>query len=90
MFPFFPSIYPEENFHGSIGRYHYYTGSGSNLETIRETLGPRKTNCCVEVPSGLEFFAQKYEFYESDYLINKHTLLPLFIPFLTSELFVVR
>ena len=48
-------------------------------------FGSRKKNCCVEVPSNLEFFAQKYEYCDSNYLINNHTLLPLFISFLTSE-----
>lgn len=85
MLPFFPNLYPEELIYGGVGRYHYYSGNITANKTTKETLGPQKVLCSIEVTSGMDYFASQYGFYNSDYFINNHSLLPLFLPFLSQK-----
>ncbi|AHF08371.1 hypothetical protein DESME_01020 [Desulfitobacterium metallireducens DSM 15288] len=87
---FFPTPYEDEDFKSLIYRYHirscnvnikYTLGELFNVKTHRVPHFPRNLNYLIERLTDNHSLT-------SDYLIQKHTLLALFLPFLSADVIV--
>lgn len=86
MFNFFPRLYEDELFYSIMSRYHRMSGSKNVRNSILELTGDRNARPSVFIPSHLEYTASEIRIKKinSEYLIQRHTLLPLFTPFMTK------
>ena len=83
---FFTDPYKDELLYSALARYHYYSGNIDFLDTIEECFGKRTVIPTLEIGSYLDVLAKNIGGkYTSDYLINKHTLLPYYLPFMPEE-----
>ncbi len=88
MLLFFTDPYEEEILYSTVARYHYYSGNVNYKDTLEEVFGSRTCIPSIALPSKLNFVSEQLKhnrLYETKYLINKHTLFPLYIPFLPLE-----
>ncbi|NRT78218.1 TnsD family Tn7-like transposition protein [Clostridium beijerinckii] len=84
---YFPEPYDDEILYSIISRYHYYIGKSNPKETIRELFGKRTNVATVELSCNISNICKTIDnsLYDEDYLINKHTNLPFYYPFLNSD-----
>lgn len=75
----FPTLMPGETVHSAVSRYHLLTGHVSASTSLVELFGYRTTSIACDFPSGL---GQLMALPGNAKLIEGHTLLPLFSPFL--------
>jgi len=85
---FFPSPYPDEHLYGIVGRYHQRAGNTSSKKTSLELFDAG--GMCVSVSNiyNLDSLCNKLSqdsLLTADYLIKKHTLLPLYSTFMSAE-----
>lgn len=90
MIPLFPAGYPEEIFYNICARFvaraHYPTG----VTAIQDLFGTR-TGAIVDIPSYLGHFVDALpmddgcKLFTVDSIIDDHSLLPFYGPFLTPE-----
>lgn len=86
MIHFFTDPYKDELIYSAISRYHFYTGNIDYKDTIEECFGKRTIIPSPEIGSPIENLAINIGGnYTADYLINKHTILPYYIPFLPVQ-----
>lgn len=87
MLHFFTDPYEEEILYSVISRYHYYSGNKDYKTTLQEILGDRNSIPTIALPTHLEYLEKelKNNKYTADYFIDNHSLLPVFLPFLSSE-----
>jgi hypothetical protein len=84
----FPDPYPDELLYSVCARYHtrmMYFSSG--YKTIQELFG-NTSGVTIDLPTRLEYLTTALppgHRYTVDYLIDRHTLLPFYSPFLTVE-----
>jgi len=84
----FPDPYPDELLYSVCARYHdrmMYFGSG--YTTIQELFGSN-SGVTIDLPTRLAYLTTALppgHRYTVDYLIDRHTLLPFYSPFLTTE-----
>ncbi|MBW4522818.1 MAG: TnsD family transposase [Scytolyngbya sp. HA4215-MV1] len=84
----FPNPYPDELLYSVCARYHdrmMYFGSGHT--TIQELFGS-SSGVTIDLPTRLAYLTTALppgHRYTVDYLLDKHTLLPFYSPFLTTE-----
>lgn len=84
---FFPTPYEDEDFKSLVYRYHTRSVNINMLETIEELFNI-KTHRVAHFPSNLDYLIEKLpsnHCFTSDYLIENHTLLALFLPFLSLD-----
>jgi hypothetical protein len=82
----FPQPFPDETIHSLAGRYHRLVANDSYRQTSYELFGRYSRTCGSTLPCGLAALSQRLGNQLSvNYLIQAHTLLPLFAPFLTSR-----
>ncbi len=70
-----------------FARYHYYSGNRSARVTLTELFGDRPALPSILFPSRLNHFSSQLfnDKYTSDYFIQKHTVLPYFLPFISKD-----
>lgn len=86
MIHFFTDPYEDELIYSAISRYHFYTGNLDYKDTIEECFGKRTIVPTLELGSPIEELAKNIGGkYTSDYLINKHTIMPYYKPFLSTR-----
>lgn len=78
----FPALMPNETIHSAVSRYHLLSGHASVLTSLVELFGNRATSIASDFPSGL---GQLMALPGNARLIEGHTLLPLFSPFLGTS-----
>lgn len=85
MLPFFPSPYPDELFYGICARYHQRSGHASVDHTLYDLFKNRMAAVSVELPIHIHSIIKNLHsrtLNTAEQLINAHTLLPLYRPFL--------
>lgn len=88
MIGFFPDPYPDELFYSICSRYHFRTKYKSKIYTVTELFGKNITPTPLWLPHHLGHFIEALPAghrYSVDRLIDKHTLVPLFGPFLPPK-----
>ncbi|MBD2048750.1 TniQ family protein [Coleofasciculus sp. FACHB-64] len=88
MVSFFPKPYPDEILYSVIARYHIRSGNTSPKITLQELFDSQTTAATVDLPSNLNNLIQNLQFisnYQVEDLIYKHTLYPLYSPFLPAN-----
>ncbi|MDR3579211.1 MAG: TnsD family Tn7-like transposition protein [Oryzomonas sp.] len=88
MLPFFPSPYPDELFSGICSRYHQRSGHTSIGETLRDLFDNRLATVTTDFPMNIRLVSEKLSPASKNtlpHLINAHTLLPLYLPFLPES-----
>lgn len=82
---FFPTPYEDEDFRSLTYRYHIRIGNINITKTIEELFNI-KTHRLAHFPRNLDYLAERLPeqlLLNSDYFIANHTLLALFLPFLS-------
>ena len=86
---YYPVAHEDELLYGLIGRYHVHTCSPSFKQTLLELFGARGLTAVVDLPAHLKRLHRRTSHMTrqsvSDILM-RHTLFPLFAPFLGPEL----
>lgn len=84
---FFPDPYPDEILYSTFARYHFYSGNKSYRDTLEELFGSGNIMPSVLFPSKIESVSRRIKNgkYLPDYLIQNHTLFPLYIQLQTFE-----
>lgn len=88
MLAYFPVAYDDELLYSLIARYHRHTCSPSFKQTIDELFGSKNYAAVIDLPAHLERLHQHTRHIcrqnVSDFLM-RHTLYPLFAPFLGPD-----
>lgn len=83
MIHFFTDPYKDELIYSAIARYHYYLGNIDYKDTLEEMFGSRTMIPSLEIGSNLDILAKNLgDKYTAEDIINKHTILPFYSPFL--------
>jgi len=88
MVSFFPQPYPDEILYSVIARYHIRSGNTSPKITLQDLFKSQTTVATVDLPSNLSNLIKNLQFisnYQVEELIYKHTLYPLYSPFLPAN-----
>ncbi|WP_409281784.1 TnsD family Tn7-like transposition protein [Pseudomonas defluvii] len=75
----FPALMPGETIHSAVSRYHLLAGNVCASTSLIELFGNRASSLTSDFPSRL---GELMKLPGADKLIDKHTLLPLFLPFI--------
>ncbi len=87
MLDFFTDPYKDELIYSTIARYHFYSGNVDYKDTIEECFGKRTMIATLEIGGNFEYLAKILgKRYSSDDLINKHTIMPYYEPFIDEQL----
>ncbi|MBN1063614.1 TnsD family Tn7-like transposition protein [Clostridium botulinum] len=87
MLDFFTDPYKDELIYSTIARYHFYSGNVDYKDTIEECFGKRTMIATLEIGGNFEYLAKVLgKRYSSDDLINKHTIMPYYEPFIDEQL----
>ncbi len=87
MVGFFPDPYPDELFYSVCARYHHRVRYRAHRSTAQDLFGAR-TVAAIDLPSSLNHLIAALppdHRYPVDQLIDNHTLLPFYAPFLPPE-----
>ncbi len=88
MIGHFPDPYPDELFYSVCARFSDHMQYPTVGAVARELFGTETINCAVDFPSRLDTLVSALPIghsYTVDILIDDHTLLPLYGPFLPPE-----
>ncbi|CAI3624257.1 hypothetical protein CNEO4_830015 [Clostridium neonatale] len=88
MLYFFTDFYEEEIFFSAINRYGMYSGNLGERKISNDLFGVERINTRKLFPSYLNRFSKNFEKenrYDPQYILNNHTLLPLYLPFLNDK-----
>ena len=87
MLDFFTDPYKDELIYSTIARYHFYSGNIDYRDTIEECFGKRTMIPTLEIGGNFEYLAKVLgKKYSSDDLINEHTIMPYYEPFVDEKL----
>ncbi|NFG38427.1 hypothetical protein FDB30_16390 [Clostridium botulinum] len=87
MLDFFTDPYKDELIYSTIARYHFYSGNVDYRDTIEECFGKRTMIPTFEIGGNFEYLAKVLgKKYSSDDLINEHTIMPYYEPFIDEKL----
>lgn len=84
----FPYFYKDEILYGTLSRYHLLSGNLNYKDTLKEIFGSESLIPTIEFPSKLEYFENnclKYLGLSADYIIQNHSMLPLYVPFIPKQ-----
>ena len=87
--PFFIDPYPDEAIYYIFLRYSKRSLDINIGSTLKDLFGKKNYNLGLFLPSNLDYFCnevRKVSLYTFDYFLDKHTLYPLFQPFLTDRI----
>ncbi|KAM3109119.1 TnsD family Tn7-like transposition protein [Phormidesmis sp. 146-33] len=85
---YFPELLPDELLYSALGRYKRRMRYSSGDYGAQDLFGNRGASAVVDLPSHLDHLVSKLPLghqYTADQLIDKHTLLPFYSPFLPPE-----
>lgn len=85
MLGFFPVPYPDELLYGLCARYNSRVGAASSRAVIEDLFGIPLVVASVDLPANLDALLERLPAghqYTRDGLLDKHTLLPFYAPFL--------
>lgn len=85
MLVFFPTPYPDELLYSICARYHQRSGHTSTGHTMLDLFGNRLAAAMVDLPTHINSIVERLPpktLHTAKELINTHTLLPLYRPFL--------
>ena len=85
MFPHFSDPYPDELLYSAIARSGDRLRYPSKTSLIQEAFNGSTFTAVIDLPSHLEKFIENLPYghsYDIDYLVDYHTLLPFYGPFL--------
>jgi hypothetical protein len=88
MLGFFPQCYPDELLYSVCARYESRVKYPSKKAVLQELFGTTNTAAIVVFPSRLDTLISRLptgSFVTAGHLIDRHTLLPFFSPFLPSS-----
>ena len=88
MIGFFPDPYPDELLYSVCARYSERIGAPNSSRTMQELLGYWGAKATIDLPRHLNYLVSVLPLghrYTSERLINNHTLLPFYAPFLPLE-----
>lgn len=87
MIGFFTDPYPDELLYSACARYHRRARNISKAATARDLFGKPQTKIVVDLQSRLGYLVAQLppETYSVSKLIDEHTMLPFYTPFLPAE-----
>lgn len=88
MLGYFPSPYEDELLYSMIARYGIHTGQLDQKRIINDVFGSKSAAAVPDLPSHLDAFTERVSSIwriEVDDIIQKHTLAPLYVPFLDPD-----
>ncbi|MEO8391440.1 MAG: TnsD family Tn7-like transposition protein [Chloroflexota bacterium] len=88
MLAYFPTPFPDELFYSLYARYVERVGYFSTKAILQDTFGPRARRLYYDLPTHLADFVSRLPpgyAYSAEELIFKHTLYPLYQPFLQED-----
>jgi hypothetical protein len=88
MVSFFPTPYPDELLYSVLARYHVRSANVSPKATLRELFGATTVIATFDLPSHIENLVSNLPMLSThtvDGFIERHTLYPLYAPFLPPE-----
>jgi Tn7-like transposition protein D/TniQ protein len=87
MIGFFTDPYPDELLYSACARYHTRARNLSKEATARDLFGNNRAKIVVDFPTRLNYLATQLPSvtYSVNQLIDKHTLLPFYSPFMPRE-----
>lgn len=86
MLHFFTDPYKDELIYSAIARYHFYCGNTDFKDTLEECFGKRTIVPTLEIGGNIDYLAKELGGkYLTEYLINKHTILPYYRNFIDVE-----
>ncbi|NRT78217.1 TnsD family Tn7-like transposition protein [Clostridium beijerinckii] len=88
MLYFFTDLYKEEIFFSAIHRYKKYSGNLASRKSSYSLFGIEFRNEITNFPCYLQYFSSQFGqevTYTPEYLIQEHTIMPLYFPFLSRE-----
>ncbi|PRR70121.1 TnsD family Tn7-like transposition protein [Clostridium thermopalmarium] len=89
MIPFFFDPYPDEAIYNIFLRYFKRNLNLDIESALRDLFGKKSINLGLFLPSNLDYFCnevRKVSSYTFEYFLDKHTVYPLFHPFLTDKI----
>lgn len=87
MLDFFTDPYKDELIYSTIARYHFYSGNIDYKDTIEECFGKRTMVPTLGIGGNIEHLSKGLgKKYNSQDLINKHTILPYYLPFIDKKI----
>ncbi|WP_183360292.1 TnsD family Tn7-like transposition protein [Geomonas limicola] len=88
MIPFFPRPLPDELLYGICARYHQKSRNVSIKSTVQDLFGSTSARAVLDLPNGIAILSGQLHvktLNTPERLIERHTLLPLYKPFLPPE-----
>lgn len=89
MLRFFPTAYLDEVTFGLFARYHKLSGNSTLADTLLDLFGNKINNGTISnIPGRLSFLHSQLDYdqiYTPEYFLNKHTLFPIYYPFLPAS-----
>ncbi|MBD7965949.1 TnsD family Tn7-like transposition protein [Fictibacillus norfolkensis] len=85
---FFPNLYKDELLFSALARYFKYSGDENKKDFMLEIFNSSSTCASTIFPTNLKNLCEKLpspNAYSTDYIINNHTLLPYYSPFLAND-----
>ncbi|NFS07174.1 hypothetical protein FDE99_05305 [Clostridium botulinum] len=88
MISLMPKLYPDEILYSWFSRYHTLNGNLRYSYSMNELFGKDRVSTSIYYPMYLDFLCKQLpqEFkYTPEELINNHSIIPIFKPFMTKE-----
>jgi TniQ len=87
MIGFFTDPYADELLYSACARYHRRARNRSKEATARDLFGNNRAKIVVDFPTRLDYLAAQLPpaTYSVNRLIDEHTMLPLYSPFMPPE-----
>src|SRR2546421_1522831 len=88
MLEHFPDPHPDEMLYSVWARYSDHVGYPHLTDALQDLFGNRDVQPIVDLPCHLEYFFHQLPYghtYTIEDLINRHTLLPFYRPFLPQD-----
>ncbi|MEW6540809.1 MAG: TnsD family transposase [Bacillota bacterium] len=88
MLPFFPALYPDELLYSALARYHVWSRNAGYKDTVHDLFGSRTACAIADLPNRLQALYDRLppgSLNTPDRIIEKHTLFPLYRPFLPQK-----
>lgn len=85
---FFPVLYKDELLYSAFARYHQYSGNENSKTTMEDLFGSTTVCATTILPSQLEKLCKRFpspNTFSLDELIDRHTLLPYYAPFISKD-----
>jgi hypothetical protein len=88
MLKSFADPYDDELLYSAIARYHSCWSIQSYKEVLKNLFGSDSIVPTIGFPSHLDYLSKQFtnkQYADNNYFLYKHTLLPIYIPFLTED-----